>query len=130
MKVYRIENIDGIGPYTGDLNCDNFEPHWFLGVDHPAPEEDLLLKEWFDDNYADVENHKFGFVSIEQLKEWFHEDRYFKAFHDHEFYLAEYEISEDLVHVGTKQVMFRYACNRFQKKVFKISEIVDHMILQ
>lgn len=71
MKVYRIENKLGQGPYRG-IDCETWETSSHnLGPRNPGPYTDFDLDEWAmmapDRKRACV----FGFRTLQELRVWF-----------------------------------------------------------
>lgn len=95
MYVYRVETLDGCGPYNGSKDV-KFPS---LGVLHPGPRQDGIRD--FDSCV-----HHFGFASIEDFQNWFGlrfiRRNLFKA----GFVLNKYRIRKEYVVVGGRQVAF------------------------
>jgi hypothetical protein len=102
VTVYRVETVDGDGPYWrgpgqaaihGDL-CFDYE----RAVRRvPTP--------YLDNLSGFNHEHSFGFKSREQLEAWFtrSEREYLAGCH---FLVSVYEVDDDLVQYGNKQVVF------------------------
>lgn len=70
MKVYRVEDNRGIGPYMSNING-LYSVCLKMGntaTGHPSPRNDPSIKEWNRKYFC--KKHKFGFNSINQLKNW------------------------------------------------------------
>lgn len=100
MKIYRVENRDGEGPYQ----CGDRSPWWLdkrESTEHPEPNYIFLLEnpEWF-----------CGFDSPEQLFAWFTCDELERlkkeGFLVHIFEVPEAD-KDDLVRADNRQVLFR-----------------------
>lgn len=96
MRIYRIEDSAGLGPYFG--------PYWiniegtYNSDRHPVPYSDVP-------GWELLKNHKSyrcGFNSIQQMIEWF--DGGFGSIDDNGLGISIYESNNVLS--GTKQVMF------------------------
>ncbi len=103
MKVFRIENSDGFGPYRHDkIGSELCRIHNGIPK-HPGPFSDkdsegkpLINFLWQDRSYI------FGFSSLEQLLAWFIEElELLKAY---DFVVSVYESSQ--VVCGNFQVIF------------------------
>lgn len=105
MKVFRIEDSNGVGPYSRSwkrlrkmFNCHS-------GSSHPSPfKEDLNV---YEDKGGDVEErpHFCGFPTLDQMKVWF---RGFRAsLNKAGFKLSIYEVGHRNVQIGEKQLLFR-----------------------
>ncbi|AKE44718.1 hypothetical protein AU106_gp087 [Sinorhizobium phage phiM9] len=113
MKIYRIENVTGEGPYScAPESRKNFssmvfytDPHPYL---HPLQEEDNLLREiWKRIFYNDLRrNWRFGFDSVDQVILWFHAEGVFEALELDGFMVSEYEVPEGHYHLGEFQAIF------------------------
>lgn len=103
MKVYRLENAQGIGPYHAML----FQWDKWTNRNHgtipeaPGPCEDgigIALNEY--------KSFKFGFSSLTQLHQWFN-DYELEKLAELGFYLGVYEIDANCVRSGKKQIAYR-----------------------
>lgn len=132
MKIYRIENVIGEGPY----NCADGSRQNFSKLNlyrspcetlHPLPEDDELLgRIWLRYFYNDLtRNWKFGFDSIGQLTMWFDYPGVFEALELDGFMIAEYDVEDGHFHVGMTQSIFEkhhstfvryFTFNELQKK--------------
>ena len=103
MKVFRIENSDGTGPYRhSEIGIELCRIHSGIPK-HPGPFDDrdsngkhLINFLWQDRSYI------FGFSSLEQLLAWFLDELELLA--QHEFVVSVYESSQ--VVCGNFQVIF------------------------
>lgn len=70
MKVYRIANREGRGPYTGQMAWEQWatENH-NCGPVHPAPQWDL--QNWSEVPARTRNKCVFGFRTLKQLRKWF-----------------------------------------------------------
>lgn len=109
MKVYRIEHeTENYGPYNGKVDCNMWQ-----SVNHtaangrPNPFMDNLNLEAYD--YC-------GFKTITQLKRWFtkKERSNLKRLG---FVVKVFDISEDKVKLGDKQLLFRRSHAKLVEKV-------------
>jgi hypothetical protein len=97
MRVYRIENKNGRGPYNGRGDL----PYTVLDgcpAHQPDPRDDGFGSRWNKPDYY------FGFASLDQLFDWFgdileHLDRY-------GFSLTVWEVDESFVELGGRQLAF------------------------
>ena len=97
MKVYRIENKEGFGPYEGFVLLDHDIWSKWSKLIRPIPE---------DDNIGRVsEKHYYGFANLTDLCCWFTiKDR--KKIKKIEFFITVYSIPDNFVKIGNKQVAF------------------------
>lgn len=116
MKFYRIENDKGEGVYRaerGTLASMNSTYLSFLDFTrHPAPYKDSLLVENAPHLFGDdcfgfktfrADQFIFGFVSLEQLRMWFYDDKILEMIGKEGFVIAEYESEE--VYTGHTQAV-------------------------
>lgn len=101
LRVYRWEDSEGVGPYTGRgdsiFTPDAIGDRTFTEKRWPLPN---------DDGIEHVEsNAVFGFSSVAQARAWFnvHERIHLRA---HGFRLVVYEVQERFVSHGRRQVCF------------------------
>lgn len=107
MKVFRVEHpSDGVGPYhssvlAGDYSFERYG-NWtnrnHEDVEHPSPRMEKLP--------LPGSGLVCGFVSLEQLKDWFNEEE-LQALHSLGFQLVVYEVYWKDVHEGRKQCVFK-----------------------
>lgn len=107
MKVFRIEDSNGIGPYSRWWKrlSKMFDCH--SGSSHPSPfDEDLNVYETDEDGNENGERPHFcGFPTLDQMKVWF---RGFRAsLKKAGFKLSIYEVGHRDVQIGEKQLLFR-----------------------
>lgn len=125
MRVFRLEDKRGQGPYRGDIpkrvvkltKIRVFPSTRYVDLvgmstddNHPAP---------LYDNMRGYRNHisyqyKFGFNSIEQYTAWFYDSGWRKEFARLGLVVTEYEIRDNHVALGDHQVAF---VRRYAKKV-------------
>lgn len=110
MRVFRVEDNTGNGPYDEDGPLSAFENDrdspGKRTARHPSPFKDeddprnrLLMPGVF-------RPFIFGFNSEAQALEWFYKPKWREALAKGGFYLSEYETSDDKMLDGYKQVMF------------------------
>lgn len=100
MRVYRVQNEDGIGLYqvSGYAN----EKLSDLRGRHPLPGDDSKLMNELGDEC--IEGKLFAFASLEQLKFWIHSYEAREAIHEEGCRI--YVIETDEVWVGDTQCVF------------------------
>jgi hypothetical protein len=107
MKVFRIEDSNGIGPYSKGWGCLDkmFQSH--SGLSHPSPfEEDLNVYEVDENGDESIERPHFcGFPTLDQMKVWFKGFR--ASLKKAGFKLSIYEVGHKDVQIGEKQLLFR-----------------------
>lgn len=101
VKVYRVETPSGYGPYHCPERLAYHKSAAPLTdwISHPAPEFDNIA-EW-------NEEHRFGFISIEQLKDWFH-SKARKYLQVNNCKVVVYEVDTTKILIGGRQVAFIY----------------------
>lgn len=111
-KIYRIETETGVGMYA------NLRVAIFMNVPkvHITPKEDRKLWEALS-SYADsdeqediemmLQDFKFGFADIVQLKQWVYEDNWIRRMHEMDLRLVEYDCEDWDVLEGDCQVVFK-----------------------
>jgi len=117
MKVYRLENKDGIGVYQAanyneQLLVNLRSTFSALSNRHPYPNDDSLLREtcpgmrWME--------CFFGFDSLKQLRNWFYTNKILKVFSESGITINVYEIPAHAVYMGNTQCCFEkeYRDNR------------------
>lgn len=112
MRVYRIEK-QGWGPYSAPSRCESlvemlYEYYTFNKKQHPKPNEDGI-EGWTEGR------HIFGFANRRDLVRWFpyHIRR---TLHKHGFALAVYEVEDEHVKRGGKQVAWAIAHGRLMER--------------
>lgn len=120
MKVYRLEHRAlGKGPHSAALEDPDTGAAWELaGEDpmkvspsRPGPARDLGFSFWWQEElrnrfrcgYADL---LFGCESLDALREWFSGELFdllLQAGHE----IRIYDVPEEFVHCGARQVCFR-----------------------
>lgn len=100
MKIYRIENLSGKGPYS------KASVVWreYSSKPRPVPEDDgEELKKLYES--ADFIKHICGFKSLKQLFYWF-SPRELGKLKKMGYYIVEFEVERGEVKFGKHQVMF------------------------
>lgn len=100
--VYRMENEKGQGPYrmNGPKLSEMIIKH-SDSPNHPTPFED---GEPFENEICkDISDYLFGFLYIEDLKEWF--NGYLEELQEYGFHIAVYKVYGE-IRCGKKQVAF------------------------
>lgn len=95
-KVYRIENDDGIGPYSVDETVDLIGDHKYSNG-HPVPKKDKGIQR------PQEPEERCGFLSMKQLKSWFSESEIVNL-RDLGFFITE--LTGKITAIGEKQVLF------------------------
>lgn len=94
MIVYRVEGVNGYGPYTF--------PYALVGEEsgkHPLPDKDGI------DKNKITTWHLFGFKSLDSLVDWFDVETRQKL-DDAKFNVLVYEVPDIRVLTGGRQVAF------------------------
>lgn len=114
MKVYRIEHqTRGVGPYQGNAPG-NFE---YFADRHPSPYQDGISPDW---------HFFYGFASMRQMFQWFNWFDVFK-WKRHGFRVYKYQISDDKVQVGNRQVAFVKSAAAYRHEV-RMAQLAKHLI--
>ena len=78
MKVLRIQDSEGFGPYAGrqDIEPDTWQdsPHGNEAGKYRTPgpvDDDMLRAHWNRMDYNEKQQWKFGFLTGDQLRKWF-----------------------------------------------------------
>ena len=103
--VWRLEGLDGLGPYSTD-SWDSVPQLFHCSIDkyygprHPSPaEEGIDWVEW---------NDRFGFDSVSCARRWWHCSRDLEVWAQHGFVLVAYRQSDCLnIRRGPRQCVFR-----------------------
>lgn len=105
MRVYRVchrENI-GEGMYCQYSPLKQFQGEKedpYYGPNHPTPNDDF--EEFYRFDYV----HHYGFASMQQAREWLHEDAWVFALKAGQFILASFDVNPIYVFTGKKQIAF------------------------
>lgn len=98
MLVYRIQDAFGDGPYNNDGQVPGLGDAHTDGGIHPPPDMDGIEYSWDWDEYV------CGFGSMPAMLWWF--DGWLDKLHYHYHALTIWEVDEEYVREGRKQVMF------------------------
>lgn len=110
MRVYRIElkvlpiNLSGSKQSLGPYWASNTERFGFKNIDNSEYENCWSNPTPEDDGLPIRSNLFYGFKSTEQMLDWF--DLHLKALHEGGCHLVIYEVPEEYVHFGQKQLSF------------------------
>lgn len=114
--IYRIEAITGEGMYRCRSALVSFKDACdIMPIDeakHPTPRNDSLLimnmeASGLDTNSEDVYEYRFGFSSLEQLRNWIYRDSWLIGLHDIGLVITEYCCEDKDVLVGHTQAIFK-----------------------
>jgi hypothetical protein len=121
MKVYRVEHYDRRhGPYAASWDSMNNECQKLADVlrvtstweQHPPPDHDGIL------HYN--HQHHCGFASLDALFDWF--EQWLEGLIECDYHIAVFEVDEDDVLIGEKQVMFKRKQHR-RKQTIRLNEV-------
>lgn len=107
MKVFRIETVEGLGPYKiresgGDSPL---RRHFWDEERQPLPHNDgLPFRDLFGDDIP--KDFHFGFHSIGRLLSWFNPDER-RSLREAGFGIAVYHVPSEEVLMGFKQCVFK-----------------------
>jgi hypothetical protein len=103
MKVYRIEDKNGIGPYS--IYWEWQDVNHFIKINrHPFPIDEGIMINSLQIAYG-IDKPVCGFNSLDQLKDWFSNDEITKLF-GLGYYIFFYEIEEEFIFQGKRQLVF------------------------
>lgn len=107
MLVYRVELEDGLGPYISDRNLPEDRMREVRRVCRLLGRHSLSRQHpivHFDVFGTVTDDHYCGFLSVAELKTWFR--GFIATFRRAKYFLATYEVEEEFVLIGSKQVAF------------------------
>lgn len=121
MKVWRIEDTDGIGLHSkmvGKYNeLDLISPtafnvavysDWCQFDDdlmaHVPPEKDSLLQESLKKEKIKIEDYLFGFETPRKMRDYLYKDSWIKVLNEYEMQVALYWVEEGVI-MGNNQVL-------------------------
>lgn len=116
MRVYRVETVDGAGPYNPDAVATptpaqrevSSKLQWYAEKDrHPSPWDTPLRFNPDDVLGLGVpgDTWRFGFESVHDLRRWM--DGFGRLLEDAAFFVASYEVPSSSVVRGSCQLRFR-----------------------
>lgn len=141
LKIYRIEDSNGYGPYRGsDESYNLIKHHENTSSKRPTFGDDYRLtvnKSSVDeigisltDLIERMDDYVFGFSSITQLRNWFNDTDILRL-SEVGFDVVEYDLNvEDKLDVIqlTKQIIFRNDLeHKSHKKLFVIKDLVENI---
>lgn len=107
MKIWRVEDANGFGPYTSKNNEDL---SWDLKIahssanEHPGPESDGFNDILWADTRYKWKNLLFGFLSEGEAYEWFFD--FWQQLLDNGFKVVQYDAEMYWIGRSGKQVLF------------------------
>lgn len=108
MRVFRVETVEGKGPYGHAWERPAGWCTDFMGSRHPGPDSDgPLADSWGSLPWDERGLYYFGFESMGQLSRWFYRDAHKTALAAAGFKVAEYEIPDCRVRRGHMQLVFK-----------------------
>jgi hypothetical protein len=118
LKVYRVENSDGYGPYRQFWQCKYDEVTYdsmklneahFGCSKHPTVLADKIQN--FSCNYY------CGFASIDSLKNWF-DEKWRNILNEAKFKVSIYEVASNNIKraKSSKQIVFKKVCSKIVKE--------------
>ncbi len=121
MHVFRVETLDGNGPYqTSNLSeeqrtqlLEMYDDHSDI-AEHPSP--------WLDRYLGDIKKDEYcGFVSVGQLRQWF--NGWLDILTEQEFVVTVYDVPCDVVRASHHQALIRNVADYPQVAVHLPSEL-------
>ena len=110
MRVYRVENWSGRGPYNGK-GCYKAGYDTACSDRHPMPYSDGIP--YWDDT------DRFGFKTKKALQKWFNK-KMRRDLAKHKYRISIFEVPKENVVLGRKQLVFK---RRRAKRVKKLDLI-------
>lgn len=118
VTVYRLQNPYGIGPYTchavmdNDIDASSSPRRPNAGDEYPlmvnGKEHNLsdFNSYFLDMNLCNVNYRIFGFISLEQLYNWFSMDEIKKMNKSHRVAIHTFNVDKKKILHGTTQIVF------------------------
>lgn len=113
IQLWRVENEFGCGPYNGDGNIKdflsaNYRRAGFEDWRCPVPWKDKDLSKIFTSRakFQAREELRSAFSTTQQYQNWFSTEFVRNALDATGFFLTQYHVAEDAVHVGYRQSLF------------------------
>ena len=108
MRVFRIQNEDGYGPYTCLFNFDFVKELKDMYNKHSVNNTSNSFRDLWPTAYADcqegwLKDHRCGFINEAQLFNWFSEEE-LKMLKSHGFDLVI--LDKEVVSIGKNQIVF------------------------
>lgn len=100
-RIWRAEDCHGNGIYSNLYDYMGEAGYYHSVKAHPLP--DLKLKRFL----RTIKEHRFGFGSLKQARQWLYQDKANKKLKKLGIFLSEYEIPEEDVVVSKAQAVFR-----------------------
>lgn len=99
MTVYRVQNADGYGPYSG-IEAISDDPKWVVQDDHVEPRHDVFAYDITSDEVC-------AFATVHSARKWFNEALVdiLDADKQDEWFFAMYQVPFEKVRVGVHQVL-------------------------
>ena len=120
MKVYRVEDRTGCGPYTKlGYTCIHNSPASKAVEQRPIPSDDPGLTDFWD-SLSDNDNYTrwtFGFASLGQYIEWFNRASERTILSNYGLYLSAYKVSKRHVASSDKQCIFEKSKAQFLNRL-------------
>lgn len=105
MKVWRVQNLHGQGPYIGFNESWTTKEH--IPPNNPDPSEDQFLSYFWRNLSHNVRKfYLCGFDSIESLNNWFSKQE-LTNLETMGFFVTVLDIPDELVVNGDKQIIFQ-----------------------
>lgn len=104
MQFFRVETSDRIGPYVGVLASINS----VANIDYarqPGPNSDDGLHLWKGKEVEDRRVYIFGFISLNQLFNWFYREEEIAFLKNHGYHLSVYEAPDSYVIASSYQAV-------------------------
>jgi hypothetical protein len=114
MVVYRVECPNSrLGMYFArDNNRLSVASEEMCTDRHPGPwsdgrlKDELKSKQMKGETYLFDDNHKFGFASKKQMRDWVHKDEWKAKLAEQGLIVAKYLIPKEKVAIGRTQAIF------------------------
>lgn len=127
MKVYRIENKKGEGPYRAKK-----APVWLYKgscKNRPDPSQDSKILMYLMRDHK-AHDYLCGFKDLKQLFDWF-SPKEIEQLLDSGFKIVEMKVHKKFVEIGRTQIMFhKFAIEDSSVEWKRFSELVDNKKFQ
>lgn len=115
MRVYRVEDAEGGGPYNGENSPPLINFYW-AAVRDGTVEHERVDPETDIHGFKHSQKYRFAFSSLDQLAYWFSPGPQ-RLFSDYGYSVGVYEVPDDKVFVGNRQVAYPHADAKLVKRI-------------
>ena len=105
MRIYRVEDGDGWGMYSGNMSMGDLSPSGDQSSPrHPTPNNDSAIAEDYVNFCRGCAKERFGFATLAQLRAWIYKDAWLRTLDGWGYRLSIYEAPRAIV--GNTQALF------------------------